>query len=151
MKWTSKQVKQYEEAKEYVDTLIIPLVPFDFLGEDSSKTALQNEVMTIFVGEIEQNLTGRIFQFPHYFYLENKNLADEVTRINEWIINNNNEFIKHVILLTFDSSWKKFEEDLEGDLLWVPAIYSGDLESKETREIMGDQINELIKLIQSYW
>lgn len=151
MKWKSKQVKQYEEAKEYVDTIILPLVPFEFLGEDAAKTALQNEIMTIFVREIEQNLTGRVFQFPQYYYLKDKDLSQEVDRLNKWIQTNQNEWIEHVILLTFDSQWKQFEKDLKGTLLWVPAMYSGDLESEEVTNIMNDQIKELIKLIQSYW
>jgi|SRR5690625_706128 len=151
MKWTSKHIKQYSEAQEYVDTIILPLVPFTFLGEESGKKALQNEVMSIFVNEIEQKLTGRLIQFPHYLYLPSKELEHEVERVNEWIDQNKNEFLEHIILLTFDSTWKKVEQDLKGSLLWVPAMYSGDIHSKEVSQMINDQINELIQLIQSYW
>jgi len=151
LKWISKHIEQYEDAKEYVDTIILPLVAFDFSSSETEKKALQNEIMSIFANEIEQKLTGRVIQFPHYHYLSSKELVAEVERLNQWIEKSTNEYVKHIILLTFDSTWKKYEEDIEGKLLWVPAMYSGDIQSKEVTQIMNDQIKELIQLIQNYW
>jgi len=151
LKWTNKHIKQFKEAEEYVDTVLTPLVPFTLQGKDAEKKALQYEVMTIFANEIEQKLTGRLFQFPHYIYESSADLHDETERLNDWINKNNNEYFKHHILLTFDASWRKTEKYLEGNLLWIPAMYSGDIYSKEVTQMMQDQINEIIELIQSYW
>lgn len=151
MKWVKKDIEQFKEIEEFVDTIILPLVPFDFFGKEAAKKALQNEIMTIYVNEIEQKLKGRIIQFPHYTYLAEGNIEEEVSRINDWIIKNEKEHIKHILLLTFDSSWRKYEADIKGTLLWVPAMYSGNIYSEEVSRMMSDQINELISLIQSYW
>lgn len=151
MKWHSKDIKQYSKAKEFVDTLFIPLIPFHLSSGDVEKRALQNEVMSIYANEIEQSLTGRVMLVPHYYYLSSKDLQLEVERLNEWIQSTNNELFKHVFLLTFDSTWRKFEQQLDGTLIWLPGMYSGKIYSEEVTQMISDQVEELIELIRSYW
>lgn len=151
MKWISEHIEQFHEAEEYIDTFILPLIPFDLLGKDAKKKAFQNELMNIYVNEIEQQLKGRLMQFPNYYYVESKDLTDEVQRLNQWIKRNKNEYLEHEILLTFDSRWRKYEKEINGVLLWIPGLSSGDIHSNEIKKMMKDQINEIIKLIREYW
>ena len=59
MKWTAKDLDMYVQAKEYVDTLLIPLVPLSF-GERIKKSGSMNEFITILSMEIEKQMKGRI-------------------------------------------------------------------------------------------
>lgn len=151
MKWTSEDMKQYMKAKEYVDTLFIPLIPFQLSDDHAEKSAFQNEVMSIYANEIEQNLTGRVLFLPHYFYVSNKDLSLEAERLHDWIMSSQNETFEHVFLLTFDSTWRKYENQLDATLLWLPGMHSGNIYSKEVAQIITDQVEELIELIRSYW
>jgi hypothetical protein len=152
MKWKMNDLEKYEDAKEYIDTLLIPLVPFQ-LGDDeaSKKAAFQEEVMQIFAREIEQELSGRVMLLPSYIYLKSSDLEMEVSRLNEWRKDASEQPFHHIIFLTFDSAWKKHESKLEGELLWLPGMHTGDIHSKEMQTIMRDQIGQVSEIIRSYW
>lgn len=152
MKWNKKNLQQYVQAKKYVDTLVIPLIPFH-LSHDANleKSAFQKEALSIFLSEVEKELTGRIMLTPSYNYLKYTNKELEVERINEWITDATTQPFNHIFLITFDSTWKKSEQALNGHLLWLPGIQSGDLYSKEMHSVIHGQVEQVGELIQSYW
>ncbi|HLR66317.1 YpiF family protein [Virgibacillus alimentarius] len=152
MKWNKENLKQYVQAKEYVDTIVLPLMPFHLSqNAELEKSAFQREVLSIFLTEIEQELTGRIMLTPDYNYLKSTDKTTEVERINAWIEEITTQPFEHIFLITFDSTWKKHEESLNGHLLWLPGIQSGDLHSKEMHTFIHGQVEQISELIQSYW
>ncbi|MCF3941630.1 YpiF family protein [Oceanobacillus alkalisoli] len=152
MKWRKDDLEKYVQAKEYIDTILVPLVPFQLTNDaDLGKNAFQQEVITIFANEIEQELSGRVLLIPSYLYLKDGDKAIEVERLNQWISETKNQPFKHSILLTFDSSWKKHEKELVGDLLWIPGVQTGDIHSKEMQEMIRDQVSQLSEIVRSYW
>lgn len=152
MKWTKSDLERYVGAKEYIDTLLIPLFPFEF-SDDSrlAKNAFQIEIMSIFLDELENELTGRVVLSPSYHYLKKASKEDEIIRLNSWILNAREQPFEHIFFVTFDSSWKKEERSLDGNLLWLPATHSGDIHSKETVGIIRDQVEQVSEFIRSYW
>lgn len=152
MQWKKKNVDQYLEAKEYIDTMLIPLMPFQ-IAEDSqlSSNAFQNEVLTVFSLEIEKELAGRIMLAPNYNYLLTADRTDEITRLNKWTCEIMKQPFKHIFLFSFDAGWKKYEKSLDGNLLWIPGIPSGDINSKETQSSVRQQVAQVCELIRSYW
>ena len=151
MKWKKDDLQKYVQAKEYIDTILMPLVPFQLSDEDSEKLSFQKEVMRIFANEIEQELSGRVMLIPSYHYLKNADKDTEVERINQWIKELKSQPFQHFILLSFDASWKKYEKNLDGYLLWFPGMQTGDLQSEDTRIIIKDQIAQLLEIIRSHW
>jgi len=152
MKWKKEDLEQYKKAKEYIDTAIIPLIPFQLDNDNElDKHAFQAEVLTIFSHEIEKELMGRVMLFPGYYYLQTAKKDKELERINEWIGAIRKQPFEHILFLTFDSSWKKYDQAVEGDVLWYPAMQSGHLHSKETKSFIRDQVSQIIDLIRSYW
>lgn len=152
MKWRKDDLEKYVQAKEYIDTILMPLIPFQLTNdEDIGKDAFQQEIMTIFANEIEQELSGRVLLIPSYFYLKDTEKAIEVERLNQWISETENQPFNHTILLTFDPSWRKHEKELAGDLLWLPGIQTGDIHSNEMQSVIRDQISQLSEIIRSYW
>jgi hypothetical protein len=152
MKWNSKDLQQYISAKEYVDTIIMPLIPFSMSRDaDLEKGAFQSEVLSIFAKEIEKELTGRIMLIPDYYYLKSADKEAETERINQWNADVQSQPFTNTFFLTFDASWKKNEQELNGHLLWLPAIQSGNLHSTEMHTIIRDQVKQISELIRAYW
>lgn len=152
MKWNKEDMDKYITAKEYVDTLILPLVPFNLSNDQKIvDQAFQNEVISIFSREIERVLTGRVLLTPNYYYSPIEDKEKEVERINSLVEDAKEQPFTHVMFLTFDLGWKKREELLNGNLIWLPAIQSGDLQSTEVRSLIRDQVNQVAEMIRSYW
>ncbi|WP_010650650.1 YpiF family protein [Oceanobacillus massiliensis] len=152
MKWRKSDLQTYVQAKEYIDTVIIPLIPFQMSGDaEAEKYAQQAEAMTIFAQDIEKELTGRIMLAPPYHYLKSAKKEDEINRLNAWGNEITEQPFSHILLITFDSSWKKQEKDLSSHLLWMPAVQTEDINSKEMQRIIRDQVGQTVELIRSFW
>lgn len=152
MKWRNKDLAQYVQAKEYIDTIIIPLIPFQMnLDDELEKDAFQSEALNLFVNELEKELSGRILVTPNYHYLKGMQLDSEVERVNEWTHNIKEQPFQHVFFITFDMKWKKLERDLEGSLIWLPGFQSGDLHSQEWNQRLREQVKDIKELIRSFW
>src|SRR5690625_2909948 len=152
MKWKKEDLNQYIQAKEYIDTVIIPLIPFQFTDEQNlEKNAFQSEVLSILTNEIEKELTGRIMLTPNYHYIKSSDLEQESRILQGWIGEIKKQPFEHVFFLTFDSEWKKNEGKLDGTLLWLPGVKSGDLHSAQMHTMIKDQVEQIGELIRSYW
>ena len=152
MRWKKSDLEKYIGAKEYMDTLIVPLLPFEFSDDASlAKNAFQMEILSIFLHELEKEFTGRIVLSPHYHYLKSSKKADELDRLNTWIADAKKQPFEHVFLVTYDATWKKEEATMDGTLLWLPATQTGDIQSKEVVSLIRDQVEQVSELIQSYW
>ncbi|MCA0983032.1 YpiF family protein [Halobacillus yeomjeoni] len=151
MRWTKTDTTQYLPEKEYVDTVLIPLIPFDPASDGHMvKQAYQKELNHVFTNLIEKEYKGRIFLAPDYHYLNGQN-ERELDRVNQWIATFEKQPFKHIFLFTFDPKWKKHEFDLEGELIWVPGPSSGNIQSTETQSFVKEQAHQISELIQAYW
>ncbi|MFD1849524.1 DUF2487 family protein [Oceanobacillus bengalensis] len=150
MRWQKSDVDKYVSAKEYIDTLIIPLIDFQ-MDQDLENNAFQNEVLTILSNELEKELTGRIMLAPSYYYIKTFDKDQEIVRLNHWVENVKKQPFKHIFLLSFDPAWKKSEQALDASFVWIPKIQSGDIGSKEMQHTIREQVKQIGELIRSYW
>ena len=61
MKWRKADLQTYFQSKEYIDSIVVPLVPFGIANdEESEKAAIQAEMITLLSHELEKELTGRM-------------------------------------------------------------------------------------------
>ncbi|CDQ19509.1 Protein of unknown function [Halobacillus karajensis] len=151
MRWTKADTTQYLPEKQYIDTVIIPLVPFNPASDQHMvKQAFQRELNQVFTNLIEKEYKGRIFLAPDYHYLDGQQEI-EFTRVNAWIQKFKEQPFQHIFLFTFDNTWKKYESELDGHLLWVPGMGSGDIQSTETQSFVREQAHQISELIQAYW
>lgn len=152
LRWNKTDLAKYLTAKEYIDTLIVPLIPFSFSEENHfEKSAFLKEVLTLFSFEIEKELHGRVLLSPEYNYLKFNDKEEEIKRLNKWVDDAKTQPFSHIFFVTFDATWKKYEQQLEGNLLWLPGIPTGDMKSKEMRMIIVGQVEQISELIRSYW
>ncbi|MGM8211610.1 DUF2487 family protein [Virgibacillus sp. W0430] len=151
MKWNANDLEQYIKAKEYIDTVLFPLIPFHFSNDSRlGKNAMQSESLLLFTNEIEKELSGRVLLAPGYNYLKNDQLDKEAARLNLWVEDAQRQPFKHVLFITFDPVWRKYENELNGQLIWIPGI-QGNLHSKEMATIIRGQAEEIGELIHSLW
>ncbi|WLV23432.1 DUF2487 family protein [Aciduricibacillus chroicocephali] len=150
MKWVRQDAKRYLEAKEFIDTAVIPLIPLDISHEDGiSKTALYQETTQIFTSELEKELAGRVMLFPAYVYLPNEE-TDSV-RLQRWVDSAQENGFKHVFLTTFDSSWRKHAKNMSGELVWLPCPTEMDMETEEFGQSAKGLAREVIRLMREVW
>lgn len=151
LKWNTVDLKKYKEAKQYIDTVIIPLQKFQIENESKLiEEAFQREVLYLFSQEIEKELSGRILLTPEFNYVSHQ-LESDVERLNSWIGELTKQPFKTVVLLTFDSNWNKFDKNIDGHLLWIPGINTGDINSPEMKIIIKSQVQQISEHIRSYW
>lgn len=152
MKWRQDDVNKYITAKEYIDTALLSLLPFHILKDDEiSKQAYQSDVLQIFADELERELSGRTMQIPPYTYLHHTDKQQEVSRLNTWIKEIETQPFKHTFLITFDMGWKKYERQLEGQLIWLPVIQVDHIHDNELKRWMHENVKQVSELIRSYW
>ncbi|MEI3604742.1 DUF2487 family protein [Pseudogracilibacillus sp. SE30717A] len=152
MKWITDDLKKYVQAKEYIDTLIIPLETFHMSQEASfEKDAFQKEVLSIYTNEIEKELSGRVLLSPTYSYLKKANLEQEAERLNQWINDIKEQPFTLIFAITLDNQWKKIEKNLDCELLWLPAMKPSNIKSEEAVKLIRSQVEQISELIRSYW
>jgi Protein of unknown function (DUF2487) len=152
MLWTKQDMQLYISQKEYIDTAIIPIIPFQLSHDnDMDKSTSKREVLSIFATLIEKELSGRVLLIPNYYYLEYGGKDQEVDRLNRWTEEIQKQPFKHVFILTFDAGWKKFEKNLEANLLWLPGFQADDPYDGQTQQLIRGQVQDVVELIRSYW
>ncbi|MGG4267352.1 YpiF family protein [Peribacillus simplex] len=148
MKWTAKDIDMYMQSKEYVDTVLIPLVPLSF-GRQMKQTGSMNEFLTILSLEIEKQMKGRILLLPTFHYLSDE--MDKAERLNRWANEVKAKDFKHIFFLTSDFEWKKEEKELENNLVWIPAIPLESLETEQAREMINQQVIQILDIFTYNW
>ncbi|CAH0266454.1 MULTISPECIES: YpiF family protein [Peribacillus] len=148
MKWTAKDLDMYMQSKEYVDTVLIPLVPLSFKGQ-MKQTGSMNEFLTILSLEIEKQMKGRILLLPTFHYISDE--MDKVERLKRWANEVKENGFEHVFFLTSDFEWKKEERELENNLVWIPAIPLDGLEIEQAREMINQQVLQILDIFSYNW
>src|SRR5699024_11184699 len=128
MTGVQQDLKRYIGAKEYIYTIIMPLITFQISTDEADlKAANQHQTITIRINEIEKELSGRVMLGPNYYYIKTADKENEVHRLNTWIDDMAEQPFKHYFFITSDLSWKKHEKNLNSELLLLPGIQSGDI------------------------
>src|SRR5699024_12531201 len=127
-------------------------LPISFSNDNQMKDqASQSEVLSILMNELERELHGRVLLTPSFFYLTSADQEKKINLLNEWIADAQEQPFKHVFLVTYDSSWNKDERALDGSLLWIPSVKSGDIHSEEMNNFIGEQVEQLVEFIRTIW
>ncbi|MFS0863572.1 YpiF family protein [Fredinandcohnia sp. 179-A 10B2 NHS] len=150
MKWVTKDIDVYLQAKEYVDTAVIPLIPVSLDG-NLKTTVSMGEFITILSNEIERQFKGRIILFPAFTYSGSEELQNTKERLNQWTSDFSGGGMKHAIFITSDSSWKQVEAELQGTLIWMPTLPLEYVEEKYKQTMLQDQMKQLIGLFMNIW
>ncbi|MGH3042498.1 MAG: DUF2487 family protein, partial [Gaiellaceae bacterium] len=113
------------------------------------QTGSMNEFLTILSLEIEKQMKGRILLLPTFHYLSGE--MDKVERLKRWANEVKENNFEHVFFLTSDFEWKKEERELENNLVWIPAIPLEGLEIEQAREMINQQVLQILDIFSYNW
>ncbi|WP_019154290.1 YpiF family protein [Robertmurraya massiliosenegalensis] len=150
MKWVSNDIDMYLGAKEYVDTVVLPLLPISF-GDDIKQSASMTEFISLLNIPLERQFKGRLMMLPGYPYLKSDSDDRRLQLINHWETEFKKYGFKHIFYITSDSDWRSLEEKLEGTLIWLPSLPLESMDDKYRNQILEDQISQLIHLFVKKW
>ncbi|MEY8349620.1 YpiF family protein [Bacillus cereus] len=149
VKWAVKDVEQFEQAREYVDTCIIPLLSISVAKEMKSIVA-QGEFIEILSMELEREYKGRVFLLPPFTYLAEQQ-QEEQERLQNWTSHLQEQGLKHIAYITSDFAWKEGEAALQGHLFWLPALSLEEFSDQAKREVIHAHIKNIMELLTEKW
>ena len=146
MHFTGKDIDQYIQQQQYVDTAVIPLVQLDLGPNGLKQSASASDYLQSLTNLLEKQFKGRILLFPPVAYSKNGDRSRLAEEMNAELINT--EF-KHVFYVTTDAEWRTFE-DLN-NVLWLPAIPTENMDQSFKLSVMEDQLRQVLPLFIKEW
>ncbi len=150
MKWEAADIQTFIEAREYVDTALVPLYGVSFAG-GMSKSASGVEFISIISQQIEKQFKGRLLLMPGITYCHDWTDEDKVKCISQWRSTLKKEKFPHIFFLTVDEEWKLYAEQMDSSLIWTPLIPLENVEEKYKKTIMDEEISNILNIIIRNW
>mgnify|MGYP001446107887 CR=1 FL=1 len=150
MIWNSQDLEMYMKAKEYVDTVVMPLLPVSF-GEEMKDSASMCETIQLLSFPLERQFKGRLLMLPGFTYVKEMDEPKLVQHLKEWEDELLKQDFKFIFYLTADSDWRFREDQLDGTVIWLPMLQLGQLDEKQRNQILNDQVRQIMKLFVKEW
>ncbi|MDR4435485.1 YpiF family protein [Bacillus tequilensis] len=145
MKWRITDAKDYLQAKDYIDTAVIPLIGVK-VGVHFQMAAEKGEFTQLLSEELERQLKGRVYLLPPYTYVDrNEKTVQGLKDLREELLS---EF-SHVVLLTSDESWNG--EEALGKIIVAPSIPLEHLNDSLKRKILDERTAEILNVLLQLW
>lgn len=146
MNWNAKDMDTYLQQKEYIDTLIVPLLKLETKPEQMKNSSSSAEFLMHLTTFIENQFKGRMMLLPPFSYTQSIDLSEMGSRISKDLAETP---FKHVFFLTTDSAWTSIE--LQGELIWLPSIPLESMDSKLRQSIIEDQLRQVLPRFTKKW
>lgn len=150
MKWNAEDVELYQKSKEFVDTIILPLLPIN-LESEMGQTAAMTEFITLVSSQLERQFRGRLLLLPGFTYLKTSDDEKLLASLLEWETHLVSNDVSHIFYLTSDIFWKSFENKLQGSLLWMPSIPLETLQDSQKVSVIENQVKQVLNLFTQRW
>ena len=146
MNWTAKDMDTYLQQREYIDTLIVPLLKVETNLENLKSSASSSEFLMHLTTFIETQFKGRIMLMPPFSYTVSMDLQSMANKLKE-------DFetipFKHIFFITTDSAWTSI--DVEGDVIWLPSIPLESMDPQLKKTIIEDQLRQILPRFTKEW
>ncbi|MCY9206964.1 YpiF family protein [Bacillus subtilis] len=145
MRWRITDAKDYLQAKDYIDTAVIPLINIR-VNNHFKMAAEKGEFTQLLSEELERQLKGRVYLLPPYTYVDRNEITVQGLKdLREELIT---EF-PHVVLLTSDESWRT--EDALGKMIVTPSVPLEHLNDSLKRKILDERTAEILNVLLQLW
>ncbi|WP_026694834.1 YpiF family protein [Peribacillus kribbensis] len=150
MKWVQKDIEMFQEAREHIDTVLVPMIGID-MGTGMKQSAQMQEFLAILASEIERQFKGRMILLPPFTYWPPSDSLTLQHSALSWKNSILEEGFKHVFFITCDSLWRGNEGELGGSLIWIPSIPLEGLDDHYKRELMSGQVSQIANVFAQKW
>jgi hypothetical protein len=150
VRWQVLEMQQYLEQKEYIDTILIPLVPISWENA-LIPTVREGEFVETILKETERQLQGRVILLPPFTYLKNEDMEERMKRLAMWKTELNvGNHVKYVFFVTSDVDWKRVENELEG-LVWAAPVPLEHMDERHRKDFVDENVGLIMKNITEIW
>ncbi|WP_342351985.1 YpiF family protein [Neobacillus soli] len=150
VKWIPEDVDTYLNAKEYVDTAVVPLYSVS-VGGEMKQSAAEAEFITLLTGLLERQFTGRLLLFPPFTYLKDEKSERVLSDLQKWEDNISKGEFKHIFYITSDIDWRMREDQLSGSLIWLPSLPLEQMSDSQKVEMINSQAKQILILFTQIW
>jgi hypothetical protein len=148
MKWELTTADQFIEAKEYIDTAIVPLIKIE-LGEQFKPALKSSTWITGVASGIEDKLMGRVMLFPGYSYTGLEKEEHLIANLNTYTNYLKQQGFENVIFLTHNQMLSSMKEHM------IAEFFSVAPENLDSHDITSDEIlkftQEMVPKIIAFW
>ncbi|WLR43726.1 DUF2487 family protein [Bacillus carboniphilus] len=141
MRWEIKDWDLYKQSKEYVDTVVVPVVPLSLKNKQQLE---KHEYLTLLSQELEKQLRGRLFLTPPlvYFFPEKQRLETDMNNWKEIL----SKHFTYIFFLTGEEVLKESQ-----DVLWSPTIPIENMDQSLKKKVIQDQVAQILNILLQYW
>lgn len=153
MKWTQDDLDVFHKEKDFIDTVLIPVLPIRW-GNEMGRTVLEGRFTTILSEEAERHLTGRMILSPPFTYLKHRPFDETLRALKEWIKEMRTDGVKLIVCLASDPQWNQTTHECEEDgvlNVWLPALPLDHLDPKHKQDYLDDNVGQIMKKITNAW
>lgn len=146
MNWQANDMDVYLQQKDYIDTLLIPLLKIETEPTSMKSSASSTEFLMHLSSFIENQFKGRIMLSPPFSYTQSTDLEVMADTLSKDIALMN---FKHVFYITTDANWNS--SNVEGEVIWLPSIPLESMDKKLRLSILEDQLRQVLPRLTQKW
>jgi hypothetical protein len=153
MKWLAEDLDVFQREKEYIDTVLIPLVPIKW-GEQMSSVVREGRFSLILAELLERELKGRVILSPAFTYLKSGSFEETKRTLERWLAEIQGAGVKFILTLTSDVDWKTgpIKSQAEGvETIWLPAVPVEHMNPKHKQDFLDETVGNVLKQIAQVW
>lgn len=143
--WNAKDMDTYIQQKEYIDTLLVPLLKLETNPENMKSSSSSTEFLLHLSTFMENQFKGRIMLLPPFSYTQSMDLEIFAETLQQDI---NLMNFKHVFYLTTDSNWTLSKLE---DVIWLPSIPLESMDKQLRQKIIEDQLRQILPILTKKW
>ncbi|MBE1554123.1 DUF2487 family protein [Sporosarcina limicola] len=146
MNWIAKDIDTYLLQKEYIDTLIVPLLKVETEPGNVKNSVSSSEFLMHLTTFIETQFKGRVMLMPPFAYT----MSTELVVMAAGLSNDLSALhFKHVFYLTTDPAWTSME--MVGSVIWLPSIPLESMDPQLRQTILEDQLRQVLPRFVEKW
>jgi hypothetical protein len=150
MKWNSEDLDMFLKAREYVDTIVLPLFPISF-DEKMKQTAAMTEFIGLLSYQLERKFKGRMILLPGLIYTKTAEETELAVNLVNWETEFAEKGFKYVYYLTSDIDCKRIENTINGTLVWLPTLPLQQMDERTRNTVLEDQVVQLVEMFVQGW
>ncbi|AOV08057.1 DUF2487 family protein [Sporosarcina ureilytica] len=146
MNWNSQDMDTYFQQKDYIDTLLVPLLKLETAPEALKGSSSATEFLMHLSSFIETQFRGRMMVLPPFTYTQSTNLQEMSNVLSKDLQLMD---FKHIFYLTTDRTWTDVE--IEGEIIWLPSIPLESMDKQLRNTVIEDQLRQVLPLFTKKW
>lgn len=146
MNFNAQDIDVVESQKQYIDTVLIPLIHIDFTSKKIKNSAVDANFLLSVTHFVEMQLKGRLLLLPPTTYTESTLPESLLPNMQQQLVEAG---FKHIVFITSDLRWKTHEQSYS--IIWLPAIPLESMDNSMKAKILEEQLKQVIPYLTDAW